>query len=154
VHGDTSPHLNTDVNSGHSRPNMSTNASKLQRGINNLLNARERALLRDVLESYQATRNVRDLTRSLGRLLDTPAKRDLLNSLRSVIPTADQCMFDQLTAGQSTRSKSDDRMVKKEFDVLSTVRMPAAYYDTVPARRANKVVHIYYLYALATISTR
>ncbi|KAK2142437.1 hypothetical protein NP493_4890g00000 [Ridgeia piscesae] len=47
-------------------------------------------------------------------------------------------MFDQLTAGQSTRSKSDDRMVKKEFDVLSTVRMPAAYYDTVPARRANK----------------
>ena len=128
---------------------MSAKASKLQRSINNLLNAWERTQLRDILASYQATKHVRDLTRSLDLLLDTPAKRELLNTLRSVIPPRDLGSFDQLTTGQSTRPRGDvgDRM-RKDADVMSCVRMPTAHYDTVPARRANKVVAYVFNYAL------
>ncbi|XP_072096053.1 whirlin isoform X1 [Mobula birostris] len=77
---------------------LSGTARRLHRALNALLSERERERFICCLNGYRRRRNVYELVLGLGRLLDTPRKRQLLPLLRLVIPRSDQLLFDQYTA--------------------------------------------------------
>ena len=77
----------------------SINVMRLQDILNSQFNKRDSTDFIDALNEYHAQRDIGEFSQVLRRLLDTPAKKQMILILRKVIPKSDVPMFDQCTRG-------------------------------------------------------
>ena len=78
---------------------MADAVEQIQEAMHNLLNPQEKADFLDILNDYQCRKDVEDFTAALQSVLDTPAKREVVPLLRSVVSTRDMAVFEYRMMG-------------------------------------------------------
>lgn len=87
----------------------SRNIRRLKATISDVLNVQEQAEFAKIINSYFTSDSISELANSLGRLLDTRSKRQLIGKLRKLIPRTQVALYDRLLE-RSIPRKNDVRV--------------------------------------------
>ena len=125
----------------------------LQDAVHNLLNAREQTDFLATLSNYRSRNNIHDLVHGLRLMLDTPAKSQLAQLLRKVIPSRDLRLYDELMGGgyesqslprrmgshknglHGTLSRSTGNLYRPGSTMSVPTAAPKQHYGTLPSRQ-------------------
>lgn len=87
---------------------------RLKAVISDVLNAQEQAEFAKIINSYFTSDSISELAGSLGRLLDTRAKRQLIGKLRKLIPRSQVATYDRLL--ERSVPRKNDRAIDGRVD--------------------------------------
>lgn len=94
---------------------MSVSVRRLQDALNMHLDDSEKSEFVDVLNEFHVKRDVSEFTKKLKRLLDTPAKKQILILIRKIIPKVDVEEYERC------------------------LRLDGRKFDSMPAKRSKKI---------------
>lgn len=90
---------------------------ELQTAVDDLLNSLEKRRFIKSLSNYNKTRNVYEFGEELKDLLDTPAKRTLIDKVRKVVPLADLRFFDQCMRTREWINERNSSIMHEAIDL-------------------------------------
>ncbi|CAD5113031.1 DgyrCDS2231 [Dimorphilus gyrociliatus] len=90
---------------------------ELQTAVDDLLNSSEKRKFIQSLSNYHKSRNVYEFGEDLKELLDTPAKRTLVEKVRKVVPLADLRFFDQCMRTREWINERNSSIIHETIDL-------------------------------------